>query len=236
MKLDGQHDFGAARADPDEQIIVDRIYSAVMDQRLPPKTKLGEAALCETFGVGRMRVRRALLLLNSQGIVDLKSNRGAYVACPTPDEAQEVFEARILIETGIVRDLSNGISGEAVDRLRAHIAHEDEARNGGNGTDLIRLSGEFHVELADCHGNAVLRRVLRELVTRTSLIVAMFAQSRGSTCPADEHKAIIDAVAAGDAEKAATTVGHHLAHIRDALDLNQPPVSMPDLAHILKPR
>ena len=68
--------------EPDENFIVERIYKAVMEQRLAPNTKLSEARLCEIFGVGRMRVRRALLLLSSQGIIELQSNRGAYVACP----------------------------------------------------------------------------------------------------------------------------------------------------------
>ena len=61
-----------------------------MEQRLAPNTKLSEASLCETFNVGRMHVRRALLLLSSQGIIDLHSNRGAYVACPDKSEAQDI--------------------------------------------------------------------------------------------------------------------------------------------------
>ena len=77
-----------------------------MEQRLAPNTKLSEARLCETFGVGRMRVRRALLLLSSQGIIKLQSNRGAYVACPDKSEANDVFAARMLIEPPLVRQLA----------------------------------------------------------------------------------------------------------------------------------
>ena len=91
---------------PDENFIVERIYKAVMEQRLAPNTKLSEARLCETFGVGRMRVRRALLLLSSQGIIELQSNRGAYVACPDKSEANDVFAARMLIEPPLVRQLA----------------------------------------------------------------------------------------------------------------------------------
>ena len=90
----------------DESIIVERIYKAVMEQRLAPKTKLSEARLCETFGVGRMHVRRALLLLASQGIIELQSNRGAYVACPDESEANDVFAARMLIEPPLVRQMA----------------------------------------------------------------------------------------------------------------------------------
>lgn len=59
------------------ETIVERIFAAVVEQRLPPGTKLSESALCEAFGVGRMRIRRSLLLLSSREVVELLPNRGA---------------------------------------------------------------------------------------------------------------------------------------------------------------
>ena len=220
-------------ADPDEQMIVDRIYSAVMEQRLAPRTKLSEAALCESFGVGRMRVRRSLLLLASQGIVDLRSNRGAYVACPTAEEAGEVFEARMMIEPGLVRSMAGDISKEVLQRLHCHLELEDKARKHTERGDIIRLSGEFHVELAKGHGNAVLTRVVRELVTRTSLIVGMFGAKRETTCPENEHSQIVEAIASGDGTSAARLVRNHLSHIQQGLDLNHLDEAEPDLIRIL---
>jgi len=81
-----------------EEDIVESIFEAVVEQLLPPGTKLSESALCEAFGVGRMRIRRALLLLASREVVDLQANRGAFVASPTPQQAREVFEARLTLE------------------------------------------------------------------------------------------------------------------------------------------
>ncbi len=66
-----------------EEDIVERIFEAVVEQRLPPGTKLSESALCDAFGVGRMRIRRSLLLLSSREVVELHANRGAFVASPT---------------------------------------------------------------------------------------------------------------------------------------------------------
>ena len=68
----------------DESEIVERIFEAVMEQRLPPGTKLSESALCDAFGVGRMRIRRTLLLLASREVVELHANRGAFIAYPPP--------------------------------------------------------------------------------------------------------------------------------------------------------
>lgn len=221
------------KSDPDEQLIVDRIYTAVMEQRLAPRTKLSEAALCESFGVGRMRVRRSLLLLASQGIVDLHSNRGAYVACPSAGEAQEVFEARQMIETGLVRAIAENVSEDVVKRLQQHLEKEDEARKLKERGDIIRLSGEFHVELAKGHGNTALLRFVRELVTRTSLIVGLFGVNRESACPENEHSQIVSAIIDRDGETAAKIVSHHLDHIQESLDLNRVDYVSTDIAQIL---
>ena len=220
-------------ADPDEKIIIDRIYSAVMEQRLAPRTKLSEAALCESFGVGRMRVRRSLLLLASQGIVDLHSNRGAYIACPSAAEADEVFEARMMIEPGLVRTMAENFSDDVIKGLRRHLKREDAARKERERSEIIRLSGEFHVELAKGHGNAALIRFVRELVTKTSLIVGLFGVNRESTCPENDHSQIVEAIATGDGNKAAKAVHDHLVHIQNGLDLTSVKNEQPDLARIL---
>lgn len=223
-------------SDPDEQIIVDRIYSAVMEQRLAPKTKLNESQLCETFGVGRMRVRRALLLLASQGIVDLQTNRGAFVACPDAKEAGDVFEARKLIEPGLISKVASNIGKRDLALLKEHIAMEDAARNSTERSEIIRLSGEFHVKLAAVSGNTVLTRMIGELVTRTSLIVGLFGESGRSTCPDGDHAEILGAIEAGDAVLAENLVCHHLKHIQDGLDLTTAKPDLPDLSKILGQR
>lgn len=230
----GDRKMRDTKVDPKEQIIVDRIFAAVMEQRLAPRTKLSEAVLCKSFNVGRMRVRRALLLLDSQGIVELHANRGAFVACPGAAEAREVFEARKIIETGIVRELADGADAAALAPMRAHIAREEAVRRGGDRMELIRISGEFHVELARCHGNPVLIRNMRELVTRTSLIVAMFGIGRHAACPGGEHGDIIAAIAAGDPAAGTVHIRKHLAHIQDGLDLDQTRAAETDLARVLQ--
>lgn len=220
-------------AGPDESQIVERIFNAVMEQRLAPNTKLSEARLCETFGVGRMRVRRALLLLSSQGIIDLHSNRGAYVACPDKSEANDVFAARMLIEPPLVRQLAQERSEASLALLTEHIALEDAARHGNERTEIIRLSGEFHTKLAQATGNKFISRMMRELVTRTSLIVGLFGSSKNASCPDDEHANIMKAILARDPDQAEALLLSHLGHIQSGLDMDARPQPQDDLAVIL---
>ncbi|WP_232962791.1 GntR family transcriptional regulator [Paracoccus tegillarcae] len=217
----------------DENLIVERIYRAVMEQRLAPNTKLSEARLCETFGVGRMRVRRALLLLSSQGIIKLQSNRGAYVACPDKSEANDVFAARMLIEPPLVRQLARQSSDLDLTLLTDHIALEDAAREKNQRTEIIRLSGEFHTKLAQATGNQFIFRMMRELVTRTSLIVGLFGSSEDASCPDHEHNDILQAILAQEPEKAEQILISHLQHIQNGLDMDARQEPQDDLAVIL---
>ncbi len=223
----------AAETAPSEQQIVERIYAAVMEQRLPPRTRLTESMLCESFGVGRMRVRRALLLLASQGIVDLHSNKGAAVASPGRKEARDVFEARLALEPSIVRQVANRARPADLDALARHIAMEAASRNRRNRRDAIRLSGEFHLRLAETTGNAVLARMLRELVTRSSLIIGLFGTSGSPHCEEHEHAGILEALRRRDGDRAETLIRAHIMHIEADLDLSAASRAEPDLLSIL---
>lgn len=217
----------------DEGFIVERVYKAVMEQRLAPRTKLSEARLCETFGVGRMKVRRALLLLSSQGIIELHSNRGAFVACPDRSEANDVFAARQLIEPPLVRQLARTAHNIDLSLLTEHIALEDAARQKDERTEIIRLSGEFHTKLAQATGNKFITRMMRELVTRTSLIVGLFGSSANASCPDDEHANILRAIKTRDADHAMQLVITHLDHIQGGLDMETRHSPQDDLDIIL---
>lgn len=217
----------------DEKFIVERIYKAVMEQRLAPNTKLSEALLCETFGVGRMRVRRALLLLSSQGLIELQSNRGAYVACPDKSEAHDVFAARMLIEPPLVRQLAQKSANIDLTVLIDHIALEDAAREKNERTEIIRLSGEFHTKIAQATGNKFIFRMMRELVTRTSLIVGLFGSSQNASCPDDEHSKILQAIQTKNTKLAEQLLISHLNHIQGGLDMETRKGPQDDLATIL---
>ena len=81
------------------------VFDSVMSQRLTPGTKLPEASLCELFGVSRSVVRKVLQRLAHDHIVQLRPNRGAIVAVPTPEETRQIFEARRALEAAIVDSL-----------------------------------------------------------------------------------------------------------------------------------
>lgn len=205
-----------------ERDIAERIFAAVMEHRLPPGTKLAENALCETFGASRARIRRVLLILAEREIVALESNRGAFVARPTQDDARHVFQARCTIEPTIVRNAVSLISDAQIGLLRSQVKREIEAGRAGNRREAIRLSGSFHVRLAEFAGNPILQRVVEDLVARSSLIIGLFGSRRVSFCSEEEHSGLIMAIEKRNAARAPVLMLEHLNRIERELELNGP--------------
>jgi DNA-binding GntR family transcriptional regulator len=217
-----------------EEEIVERIFEAIIDQRLPPGTKLSEAALCEAFNVGRMRIRQSLLLLASREVVELQPNRGAFVASPSAEQAREVFEARLMIEPNVARLAAERATDENLKMLEQHLALEHAAHHGNKRRDAIRLSGQFHVLLAEIADNAVTLRMVKELVTRTSLILGIFGSPGVSNCRDEDHDEIFEAFRTRDLEGAARLMSGHLRHIQENLELSEPAEGSSDLVAIFR--
>lgn len=217
-----------------EEEIVERIFEAIIDQRLPPGTKLSEAALCEAFNVGRMRIRQSLLLLASREVVDLLPNRGAFVASPTAEQAREVFEARLMIEPNVARLAAERATDDNLRMLEQHLKLEHAAHHSNKRRDAIRLSGQFHVLLAEIAANAVTLRMVKELVTRTSLIIGIFGSPGVSNCRDEDHDEIFAAFSTRDGDSACRLMSEHLRHIQEHLELNGPAEVASDLVAIFR--
>ncbi len=218
---------------PDAQIYA-AVFDAILEQRLAPGIKLPEDSLGEIFGVSRTIVRKALIRLAHQNLLVIRPNRGAVVASPDGDEASEVFEARRVIEGAIIEKVCAQPPEHLVSRLKDLVVRERQAHEAGDRASWIRLSGEFHLLLADLAGNDVLASYMKELVSRTSLIISLYQQTASSACSFDEHTEIIDALAAGDAPRAKKLMDDHIAACEAQLVIDpQQPNS--DLAQIFKP-
>jgi DNA-binding GntR family transcriptional regulator len=222
--------------DSKEQFIVERIYEAVIDQRLAPGTKLSEAALCDSFGVGRMHVRRSLVILASREVIELQPNKGAYVACPTAKQARDVFEARLILEPPLARLAAQRAKAADIKNLEKHLLKESTAHMAGNRRETISLSGQFHSSLAVLANNEIMVKMVRDLVARSSLIIGMFGDSGMSNCRDNEHADIVQAIRSANGALAEELMTDHLIHIKDHLNLDRPKGAATDLVSLFKSR
>ena len=199
--------------------VVERIVAAVMEQKLPPGAKLPEGPLCAAFECSRTQIRRVLVVLAERGVVTLHMNRGAFVKSPNAGEARDVFEARRAIERSIVLSAAARTDPTALKELRANVVAGAAAEARRDLPESIRLSGEFHIRLAEVAGNSVLTKFLEELVARTSLIIGLYGSHSVRSCAEAEHAALIEALAERDGARAAELMEGHLRHIERALDI-----------------
>ncbi|MFL9878621.1 GntR family transcriptional regulator [Herbaspirillum rhizosphaerae] len=214
-------------------IIYERILTSIMEHRLTPGTKLVEEKLAGIFNVNRTRVREVLARLSHEGLITTIPNRGAFIASPTPSEARAIFAARRLIEPALLRHLCEQTKPEHVAQLREHVAQEAQAREANDRRAIIRLSGEFHIRIADMVENPVMSKMMRELASLTCLIIVLYDSPTVPACTHDEHGDIINAIAAGNAEQAVASMIEHLNHIEAVLDMSVPPSEEEDLEAVL---
>lgn len=203
----------------------DLLRKAIIEQALKPGMRLPEDTVGEQFGVSRTIVRHALVRLENEGLVITRRNRGAFVAEPSREEAQQVFEVRRCLENEVVRILCKRMPDSGYDRLESHVRQEEKVK-GKDGPVSIRLAGEFHVLLAELTGNAVLARYVSEVVLRCSLIMSLYARSHSSDCAVDEHSQIINAIRANDAARAMEIMEHHLGAVAGRAELSAQPDSI----------
>lgn len=199
--------------------ITSRISTAIMERRLPPGTKLVEHSLGQIFGVSRTKVREAFFQLAKEKLITLHPARGAFVARPSAQESREIFEARRILESAIAAKFSERASRKELEALRRHIARERKAITAGDVASSAKLSGEFHLMLADMAGNTVVSEILRELVSRTSLIIVLYESSLPGSCSYQDHERILKNIASAEAQRAARAMVQHLEDIEHNLHL-----------------
>jgi DNA-binding GntR family transcriptional regulator len=199
-----------------DEAVYGAIRRAMHMGRLAPGTKLQEPALARVLGVSRERVRKALHRLVHEGWLSAIPNRGTFVPSLTVKEMRELYDVRAMLEAAIVRRLSEGHGAAAARRLKAHVAQEKAATRREDRGRLFELSGEFHVLLAELCGNGELTRLLRGLLTRSTMHFSLAAPQQLTNCAGPhDHGDIAEAILGGKPDKAAKLMLGHLAGLAE---------------------
>lgn len=197
------------------QIVFDALRVAIIEGELPDGAPLRQDDLARQFGISRIPVREALSRLEQLGLITTQRHRGAVVAGLKADEAREIFDFRRLIETEVTRRavplMTVADVQETRHRVEAFSASPDSLAWGGLNRELhlsiYRASGlRYHLDVI----NNAMDRVDRYL--RAQLLI-----TDGMARANAEHRAILDACAAGDADRAAALVGAHIDGAKEDL-------------------
>lgn len=203
-------------------LIVEAVTRAIVEHRLQPGAKLAEQKLADHFGVSRTLVRQALFQLAQNRLVKLEPARGAFVAAPTVEEARQVFQVRRMLEGEMTREFVRNVTPARIRALKEHIAQEQAAGAKHDAAGQNELLGDFHVRMAELSGNEVLAQILRDLVSRSSLISLMYQREGAAQHSQDEHVEIVKALAARDEKRALRLMEEHLLHVEASLAFDRP--------------
>ena len=212
--------------------ICHKLEAAILQHRLRPGMKLAEDEVGDTFGVSRTVARTALQALAHGGLVTIERNRGAFVSRPTIREAHEVFEARAMIEPRIARMAARNMTPDGLAVLQHHIDAEHEITERGDMGLALSQSGAFHLAIAEIADQAVLTQILHTLISRSSLIIALYWRRRDTSCESHSHHALLKAFAARNESAAEEIMKSHMVDLHSGLDLVERGDSEPSLADV----
>ena len=198
-------------------VIVESLTRAIEEHRLQPGSKLAEQKLADHFGVSRTLVRQALFQLAQNRLVTLEPARGAFVSTPSVQEARQVFAVRRMLEAEMTRAFVREMTPARLRALREHVALEKAAVDSQDAAERVELLGDFHVRMAELMGNEVLAQILKDLVSRASLITLMYQPGGAARHSQEEHVEIVKALAARDEGRAVRLMEEHLLHVEQSL-------------------
>jgi DNA-binding GntR family transcriptional regulator len=202
------------------QTIVESLLAEVCQGRLRAGGHLVTRELAERFGVSHTPIREALVALAGIGIVDLLPNRGAIVRRVTGDEVREICEVRSVLECEATRSACGRIRLGELHALAEELRQLQAAKPAtGNGfIDHARaVDNRLHDLIAASCGNSFLAKELGRLkvLFRAFRDVSWEQEEARNDFhrlaeESGEHLAIVEGLIAGDAEKAATAMAHHI--------------------------
>jgi len=210
------------------------VIAAVLAGRFSPGERLVESSLAGLYGVSRTRVREALMRLQTRGIVEVSARRGWFIVRPSAEEAHAAYQARKVIEIGLVMSIRQ-VLPDAIRQLRHHVEEEHAAIHDSNVNARVCLLGDFHVHLAELFGNPVLTKIVSDLTARTTLISMLYQPAAAAEESSDDHGSILDALEAGDIARAAQLMSEHIDRVEAGIDLSVMRDPLDGLRKILAP-
>jgi DNA-binding GntR family transcriptional regulator len=189
----------------------DHLRAEVYSGRLAPGEELGEVALARSLGISRGPLREAIGQLAAEGLVTIIPRRGAVVRRLNRQEFIDAYQVREALESLAIRLAVPQLS--EAERLRLHeMCEQMESTAAQAKVDrFFEINRAFHAEIVRCSGNRKLAEVHGQLVHQMARLMRKSVQLRGGLQQsAAEHRAILAAVDAGDAELAARLLEDHI--------------------------
>lgn len=183
----------------------------ILTGELGPGARLNEIQLSARFGTSRGPLREAMRSLQAKGFVDVIRNRGVFVRAVSPQEALEIYDVRAALFGLVGRLLTDRVNDAMLTRLSHFLGEMDGIAERRDFDAYYPLNLAFHDFLVTSTGNGTLVKLYKGFVNRLHLCRARgLVQAGGMAVSNREHRAMVDCLAAGDAERAQEAFFRHV--------------------------
>ena len=201
------------RPAPLREGVYEALLELIISRALRPGQHLVESELAEQLGISRQPVREALQRLSTDGWVELRPGQGAYVHEPTEEEADQLLVVRSLLEAESARLAAGNATPESVGRLREVCERGVRAVGEDDVDSVVAANAELHAAIVELAGNKVLAELTAQVDRRVRWYYTPVARQRGGQSWI-EHEQLINALEAGDGDKAAGIMREHTEQTR----------------------
>lgn len=193
-----------------------RLTGDVLDGRLEPGSFVQEAELVRDFGMSRTPIREALRRLEGDGLIAMVPQRGYKVVELTTDEISDTYEVRGVLEALAAKLAATKSSRMDIARLEDLWDDMADAWERGSDYELAELNGAFHDAIAQASHNSYLESDLERIRKTVQRYRPATLHHQGRRKEAhEEHRAMLDAIVAGDSENAAELALRHVERAGD---------------------
>jgi DNA-binding GntR family transcriptional regulator len=218
---------GAGRAQANgasgRHLLKERAYAEIKQRLLSsafaPGSFLAERQLASQLGMSKTPVRAALERLEVEGFVTISPQQGVIVRELSVHEIADQYEIRVALETFVLRTLAGRLSPAQVERVRANLKAQEANRRDCDVERGVALDAEFHTLFCEFLGNQEILRVMGQLRAKIHRVVSRVFRSHAGRMASsyEEHRAIADAVIAGNAALAVQRIEEHLEYGKQCL-------------------
>ena len=196
----------------------DRIREQILQGGFRQGEHLVETRIAQDLHISRGPVREAFKLLRAEGLLVEEPRRGSFVVRLSPEDVRGIYGLRAAIERRAARTVAERADPAVLNRLAALVDAIDAAVAAGEAADVFAADLAFHAELVRSAGNPSLQEVFdRYVPTLRALLRLDEHVYRGLDEVAKEHRPLLEAIAAGDAARAADLAEGHCDHAGDLI-------------------
>ncbi|MEX0810176.1 MAG: GntR family transcriptional regulator [Dongiaceae bacterium] len=162
---------------------IEALREGILSLQFKPGDRLIERELCEMLGVSRTSIREALRHLEAEGLITSEPHRGPVVATVTPEEAQQLYEVRAVLEGFAGRLFAGRASDTALGKLEREVRRYEQAAKRLDVDEVLDALARFYTIIFDECGNVFARNMIVSLRARMQYLrtTTMFGQSEADT-------------------------------------------------------